>query len=123
MQNRGGIADALRKEVYAQPALIPASPWLEHVSLAAPNLQIQTSSAEIKLRWEEPNHHATRFWVLQTRSGSEWTMEVLPQQQTSRVLRSGPPPEVVALTALDRCGNAGPPAVLELRAQSNSTSY
>src|SRR5206468_827930 len=30
MKNSGGIADKLKKGLYAEPALVPESPWLGH---------------------------------------------------------------------------------------------
>jgi hypothetical protein len=50
--------------------------------------------------------------MLQTKSGSEWTTEMLSKEIFSESLPAAP--ALVAITALDRAGNASPPRVLEL---------
>ena len=114
MQNRGGVADGLIKEVCAQPALIPASPWLDSAPPGAPKLKVEENRrVGIQAAWEPPDGEAVQSWVLQTKIGSEWVTDILAGQQTSRVLNPNPKIDLIALTAIDRCGNAGPPAVLE----------
>jgi len=46
LQNRGGIADALRTGPYAGPALVPASRWLDKRPPRAPDLIITSASTE-----------------------------------------------------------------------------
>lgn len=114
-QNKGGIADALLKEVYLHPALVPASPWLDAAAPGAPKLAIEPStSVGLKVTWEQTGTKPSRWWVLQTKNGSEWTTEIVPGQRASHVLNPAPQPEVVALTAIDQCGNASPATVLGL---------
>ncbi|MGH7969597.1 MAG: hypothetical protein ACREIC_12805, partial [Limisphaerales bacterium] len=50
--------------------------------------------------------------VFQTRTGTEWTTRILPGETLRRSLPALLP-EVIALTAVDRCGNTSRPAVLE----------
>ena len=54
------------------------------------------------------------LWVLQSRTGGEWSTEILPGRQTSRVWTRRPP-EVIALTAVDRNGNTGVLAVMQVK--------
>ena len=51
--------------------------------------------------------------VLQTRHGGKWFTEILPAEKTSRRLEGRSAPEVMAVSAVDRCGNLSAPAVLE----------
>jgi uncharacterized lipoprotein YddW (UPF0748 family) len=115
MKNRGGIADALLKDIYGQPALVPASPWLKTATLMAPKLIMESSlGGATRLRWELPGTETPWLWVLQTQLRAEWKTEILNRDQTSRTLPAGEArPAVIALTAIDRCGNAAPPAVFE----------
>jgi len=41
LRNSGGIADALRKEVYSDIALPPASPWLSNARAAPIKMEVQ----------------------------------------------------------------------------------
>jgi hypothetical protein len=50
---------------------------------------------------------------VQTRTGTSWKTQILPGETTSASIAT--PPEAVALTAIDRIGNASAPRVLELR--------
>jgi hypothetical protein len=52
------------------------------------------------------------LWVLQVRRDNEWTTRILPGAAKSRALER-PPPEAIAVTAVDRCGNASAPAVVQ----------
>ncbi len=115
LRNRGGICDALRREVYTQPALVPDSPWLGNTPPAAPKLAAESAGASgpLKLSWEPANPERVWLWVLQTKAGDRWTTEILCGAQTSRRYGSGTErPEGIALTAIDRCGNASAPAAL-----------
>jgi len=119
LRNRGGIADALIKEVYAQPALVPASPWLKHGSPGAPKLTVDdVGNLTLKLSWQQTGAEPAAWWVLQTRTAGEWTLNILPGQQLAHVLKSNVRPEVIALTAVDRCGNASSPTALQFIGQS-----
>jgi hypothetical protein len=52
------------------------------------------------------------LWVLQFRTDGVWTTEFLPVNQTARTFFSSPP-DVIAVSALDRVGNESEPVVLE----------
>ncbi len=47
-QNRKGINDALKQNLYQTPALVPASPWLDAVAPPAPSVRTTTRSASAK---------------------------------------------------------------------------
>ncbi|MBI5774585.1 MAG: family 10 glycosylhydrolase [Verrucomicrobia bacterium] len=118
MQNRGGIADALAKGPYAPPALIPASPWLDAKPPAKPALQAEGKGGDVKLAWRAGGAEKVSWWVVQTRFNGRWTTDIFPGAQTSGALNqkfSAAPPEVIAVTAVDRCGNASAPVVVEWR--------
>ena len=114
MQNRGGVADALLKEPYLQPALVPASTWLDGSPPSKPALSSESTTGGVKLAWTRTGEEAVWLWVLQTKMGEEWHTEVLSNRETTRILKPTSLPGVIAVTAVDRCGNAGTPAVLEL---------
>ena len=114
MRNRDGIGDALLKEIYAQPALVPASPWLDSNTPSAPKIAATNTGADVKITWENKTGKQVWLWVLQTKTGKEWSTEILPSHQTTRLLTRTPRPDALALTAVDRVGNASRATVLEM---------
>jgi hypothetical protein len=114
--NRNGVADSLGRDVYAQPALVPASPWLDDALPPTPKLKAARTfrSTGWKLTWAaETSPEQVWLWVLQTKNGGQWRNEVLPGNTKSYVLSQRVGPEAIAVTAVGRCGKAGAPAVLE----------
>lgn len=108
------LADALAKESYAQPALIPAAPWLDRTAPGKPGLRI--NAAATRVSWESSGSEPAALWLLQTRDGSRWNTRVLPG--SSRWADLDPKgPSAVALCAVDRYGNLSSPAVLERRSK------
>lgn len=78
MQNRAGLADKLRKELYTQPALVPASPWL---GATAPGLAIVTTEATQgakEIHFALPNGAAAWQWIVRIRVGLDWQTRILP---------------------------------------------
>ena len=108
--------EALEREFYQQPALMPPSPWLGHAQPAKPKLAAAKgkSGSELQLTWSEGGPGQAWLWLLETRSGGKWTQEVLPAARTVRVWNSAPP-EVVALRAVGRNGELSARVGLEAR--------
>jgi uncharacterized lipoprotein YddW (UPF0748 family) len=111
---RGNLLQrALQTSLNPDPALIPASPWLGSNAPAKPSLSAVLSNP-VRLQWNAGSTNSVvRWWAVQTRSGTVWKTQILPGNTTSATMAV--PPEMVALTAIDRIGNASPPHVLELR--------
>jgi uncharacterized lipoprotein YddW (UPF0748 family) len=110
--DRNGLASALERGLYTQPALVPASGWLDRGTPGTPALSVSGSGAAIRVRWSAASKgQPVWLWVLQTKSAGEWKTVILPSGSRSATL-SGPRPEVVAVTAIARTGNASPAAVL-----------
>jgi uncharacterized lipoprotein YddW (UPF0748 family) len=113
MRNRA-LCMALEREVYGESALVPATPWLERVPPAQPALNIASKRGALTASWSVAESDKVRLWVLQTRKASKWTTRILSGHIGSIAL-ARPVPDVLALSAIDRCGNASSPAVLEWR--------
>ena len=112
----GGLGDALTREVYAGPALVPASPWLDRQAPKAPSITVRIghSPGELEVSWQSPGSDSAWLWVLQYRCGDRWTTEIFPSQIHRRPIRlslASLPPDFVAVAAVDRCGNLSPMAV------------
>ena len=111
LQNRDGINELLSQEVYAEPALVPASPWLDNTPPARPRLTINGKDGSIA--WTGGGGEKAAWWTLQVKSGGKWQTRVLPAARTSDSVKLTGKLEAVALTAVDRCGNQSPPATFK----------
>ncbi|MDN3544851.1 MAG: glycoside hydrolase family 10 protein [Roseateles asaccharophilus] len=113
-QNRRGLSEALQRELYAEQALVPATPWLEAGGPAAPQLALQEADpAQLRLQLRPgPGKPVLRYALWQRRAG-QWRFSTT--QETELLLeRAGL--EALVVSALDRVGNEGPRAALRLMA-------
>jgi uncharacterized lipoprotein YddW (UPF0748 family) len=62
---------ALEREVYGQPALIPASPWLGNTRHSKPQLFAQPGGSRVS--WTAATNETAWLWLVQTRNGGAWT--------------------------------------------------
>lgn len=100
---------------YAEPALVPACPWLKAKPLTKPQLRVAASGqSSLKLAWESAPAEDVFLWVLQYRRSGKWTTELLPGRRRSHLL-DGLLPDAVALSPVDRAGNLGPASSLASR--------
>ncbi len=79
--NREGVADRLREDPYAQPALPPATPWLAEPPPARPEVTITPmgSSGAVRVSWQAPaGSPPWRHVVLQVRRSGRWETRLMP---------------------------------------------
>ncbi len=120
MRNQGGIADSLAAGAYAEPALIPETPWLPGRAPGAPRVRLAAGApgqARLELAPADGERRPWQ-WVVRARHGATWTTEVVPGAHAT-VVAPGPAtrgaPDEVLVFALDRAGRAGPSARLSGR--------
>lgn len=118
LMRSGTLDTALEREVYTEPALVPAVPWLARQSPPRPSLSLHSERSGCRLSWTASPAEQVEVWVFQTRKGSTWTTRILPRGEQSMALET-PLPQVLALTAVDRCGMASTPAVFERAAEQS----
>jgi uncharacterized lipoprotein YddW (UPF0748 family) len=114
MQNADSIASRLAV-LYAEPALVPATPWLDAVPPPAPTVAMSTDSAsgEAIVRFAPADQQVIRHWIVQSRSDSTWHTRLLPGTARTAILKDAESAaELVSVSAVDRVGNAGPPTIL-----------
>ena len=102
--------DAAVQSQYAQPALVPASPWIAALPLLKPRLTVDTGENSAHARWENANVEPPRWWLLQFRANGIWTTQIFPASRTDSYLDNGIP-DAISLRAVDRLGNLSEPAV------------
>lgn len=104
--------NAVVREKYAQPALIPAMTWLDSTPPEKPKLSATGEKTYTSLRWENGGAEPAKWWLLQVCRSNVWTTEILPASETNRVLEFFKP-TAISLRAVDRLGNVSAPMVLE----------
>ena len=116
LMRNSNLDEVLQRQVYEQPALIPRTPWLGRTRPERPKLSAagEAAGSHLELTWKPGGLVKPWLWLLQSRTGGQWTDELLPADRTSRVW-NGKQPEVVALSAVDRKGELSPPTVLQAR--------
>jgi hypothetical protein len=97
------VADVL-KELYAEPALVPATPWLAKAPPDKPRLDWHmangTRSLEIK-----PCSANVRLLVVRTLDKGKWALRIHPSDGSrALVLPFENVPERIVVTAIDRAG-------------------
>ena len=102
-QDREGLARQLQAGAYAQPALVPATPWLQAPGVAAPALQ----AAGARVRIEPAAGTPATLWAVWRRVAGAWQFSVLAPQV--RVLDSA---DTVVVQAVDRLGRLSERAIL-----------
>ncbi|MEQ1821187.1 MAG: family 10 glycosylhydrolase [Fimbriimonadaceae bacterium] len=117
MKNWNGISDALLAGPYSTKALPPASPWLDSKAPGTPVIdQVSSTDSHWNVSWK-PADEPVRFYVIATLKEGIWKT-LWTSSETSLGVRK----EMVdiqtgtlAITAIDRTGNASKPLIVELK--------
>jgi uncharacterized lipoprotein YddW (UPF0748 family) len=110
MTNRGGISSRLGN-TYTQPAAVPPMPWLSKKAPQPPGVGASLNGGNTVVRWQPDS--ATARVAIQARNGRDWhTVRIAPARAGQASI---PRADAIAVTALDRFGNASPPKVLAIQ--------
>lgn len=112
LMNNAALRTALKQGVYREPALIPASPWLDGTAPTRPAASVLIDGAKATATWAASGSEKPWLWVVQSKQYGDWKTDILPGHKSA--LHFALKPELVAVTAVDRCGNASPSVVLRL---------
>jgi len=103
MNNTGGVADAMAR-VYGEPALVPASPWLDDQPPAKPAAEWSAERKELQVTAGagEP----ARLFVIRKRAAGKWEARIYAAvgKKELRVAYASTP-DLLVVTAVDRTGN------------------
>ncbi len=121
-----GFNDALRKSVYRQEALIPASPWLDKEPPAKPiDATLNKTNTRVKINWKNQTGQEIFHTVVYTKYGEDWQYRILPgditsHEITSEIMATKDDQPVttklnkVAITCVDRNGNESDPLFVDM---------
>jgi uncharacterized lipoprotein YddW (UPF0748 family) len=109
MRNYDGIADKLKNGVYAEPALVPESPWLGNESPAKPKVAANRSDEGVTIEMELPRGRAPWQWLVQVETANGWKNAIVPGGEASHVvpLDGGVEARAVTVSAVSRLGKLG----------------
>jgi uncharacterized lipoprotein YddW (UPF0748 family) len=117
MRNVEGIADTLAR-LYEEPALVPASPWLDRIPPDRPVARAVRDSlnGDLTLRFAPAQKQRIAWWLVQSRANGLWQSRILPGDERSHIFRyDDGDVEVVSVAAVDRNGNVGTAAIVRPR--------
>lgn len=112
VQNYGGVATQLKTGPYSDPALPPATPWLNKDKVAVPTPIVHlrddgTAGKQIEFRLQ--GGASPWRWIVQTQAAGKWTTQLLPGKQASLDLSElETKPERVSVKAVNRLSETGP---------------
>lgn len=115
MQNVDSIGDRLAL-LYAEPALVPGSAWLDRVAPPRPRVSMvaDSSTGESTVRFAPSDQQVVRRWIVQTRVEGTWSTALLPGTERTHILKdAASAADVVSVAAVDRAGNISAPAILQ----------
>jgi uncharacterized lipoprotein YddW (UPF0748 family) len=108
--NRDGLNDKLAAGVYAEPALVPASPWLGDETPGRPEVVASRQGNRVVVEMKLPGE-APWLWVVRVRIGDEWSTAIVPGRKSRHevdVEASDAPVDAI-VAAVTRLGREGPP--------------
>lgn len=119
LKNSGGLADRLR-EFYAEPALVPASPWLGGTPPLAPALALSPYGTDgtSAVTWQGSPIDHIAWWAVQWRVRGTWHTRLLPGAQTALPLDDLSGADRLAVSGVDRCGLQSKAGIIALRASA-----
>ena len=114
MKDPDSVAERITRGSYAEQALVPASPWLSKAvpgrPQAVPRMDMRSGGMFLDL---DPavGDAAPWLWVVQARSASGWTTQIIPGTQDTHLLASPGErsPSDVWAYAVGRTGNISSP--------------
>jgi uncharacterized lipoprotein YddW (UPF0748 family) len=114
MDGRTGLAERIASGPYATRALVPASPWLDGIPPSMPIVRTgrDPGTGALTLSLKPQGAEPTWLYVIRSRSGSEWTTDIVPGLTASYAFSRtiGPSTiDAVVVTAVDRTGNESAP--------------
>jgi uncharacterized lipoprotein YddW (UPF0748 family) len=120
LENRDSVATALERLLYAEPALVPASPWMMSAAIGVPSVVVVQAKDDEDVVLAPNGKDIIRWWLVQFKIGDRWESRVfdgaMRRVPIGSLLRNPfVVPELLAITTIDRVGNAGTPVVLRLQ--------
>jgi uncharacterized lipoprotein YddW (UPF0748 family) len=109
MKNSGGIADKLKHGLYAEPALVPESPWLGHDTPAKPEVSAKRTDGGVAVEMKVPRGNEPWQWLVRISTPKGWKTSILPGATSEQIVNL--PNDVdarsVVVSGISRIGREG----------------
>ncbi len=115
--NRDGLASLLSGGVFASPALVPATTWLDAQLPTAPTIAVVAhggTSPQLRVTIAGDGGEPLSWWAVRWRTGGAWSMRLIPSTLRTVDVPAGAAAsstDAVVVHAIDRVGNASVAAV------------
>ena len=114
VRSTDALADRLLRGPYAQPALVPASPWLSSRQPSAPQVTVSRGARTITLRIAADRSDPRvlpRWWLVRARYADGWRAQVVDARSSTVTLTPGGAlemPDYFVVNSIDRAGVESP---------------
>lgn len=111
LTNNPNMAKAILDGPYKRNALVPASPWLDAVPPAAPEVKLEWKQDQLQVSWTAKDDADVFRWVVYKQYGTTWTDTILNKNTRSIELNKMSGDKIptslrrIIVTAVDRTGN------------------
>ena len=122
------LTTSIGARIYAQPALVPRSSWLDSTPPPPPEVApMVRNGSRVELSWKQPAGEDPFLYVVYSKAGTSWTYDILPGTRTGHELDSrglswsGPgraERREFAVSAVDRLGNESNPVMVACPSQA-----
>jgi uncharacterized lipoprotein YddW (UPF0748 family) len=107
-----GIDQALSAS-YLVPALVPAMQTPKAISPAPPIIESRPVGNGVRVNWSSSKNQFAWQWIVQIQHNGAWETQIASANQTETIVPANLG-TVIAVTAINRYGQASPPNVVEL---------
>ena len=116
LQDRDGIDEKLKNGLYAEPALVPESPWLGKETPAKPDVSARLTEGGVAVQMSLPRGKTPWQWLVRTQTADGWQTAIVPGGERQQVLKLADEaePKAVIVSAVSRLGREGRPTRVEV---------
>jgi uncharacterized lipoprotein YddW (UPF0748 family) len=116
LQDRDGINEKLKKGLYAEPALVPESPWLGKETPGKAEVSAQQTDDGVTVEFKPPHGKTPWQWLVQTQTADGWQTAIVPGNEIKHVIQltAGEEPRAVVVSGVSRLGREGKPARVKI---------
>jgi uncharacterized lipoprotein YddW (UPF0748 family) len=109
LQNYDDITDRLKLGWYAEPALVPESPWLGRETPPKPDATARATASGITVEMKLPRDKTPWQWLVQLRTGDGWKTAIVPGRESRYLARlaENEVADAAVVSAVTRLGRVG----------------
>jgi uncharacterized lipoprotein YddW (UPF0748 family) len=125
MRNPDRFRDLLASGPYAEPAIVPGTPWINNQNPAKPVISVEKFDDRITV-FIKPNGEKVRQFIIRLKTDGIWDIDIIPASQYTYTLYGNFAqrfPEKIFISSVNRLGNESPAATAELSNLSENITH